>query len=192
MTVASAVSGQSLRCGLASAQLLCTRAGPEPRAPATVVASAPYPERGPGLMSRRRGRILLLRSPLSLRRARQAGAKSPPHAAGANSPCARRGGDPEPRAPAAAALRLCSTPRPRPRAAPLQIPQRPRRTRARSHLSRAPHVVSGFGERPFAEVPDRGRQTLTKCSAPTKLRGRTWGPQFLRTDYVSAEVSCGP
>ncbi|MEJ1270742.1 hypothetical protein NN561_001570 [Cricetulus griseus] len=172
--VASAVSGQSLRCGLASAQLLFAPPGPEAGVPATVVASPPYPARGPRLASRRRGLILLLRRPLSLRRVQQASAVSPPHAAGANLPCARRRGDPEPRAPAAA-LRLCSTPHPRPRTAPLQIPQRPRRTRARSHLSGAPHVVSGFEERLYAEEPGRGRQTLTKCRAPTQPRGEGLG-----------------
>lgn len=76
------------------------------------------------LASRRRGRILLRRRPLSLRRARWAGAASPPHTAGVNLPGPRRRAVREPRAPAAA-LRLCFAPGLRPRAARLQIPPAP-------------------------------------------------------------------
>lgn len=59
--------GKVCAAGSASAQLLCDPPGPEAGVPATVAAAAPYPTRGPRLVSRRRGRILLRRRLLSLR-----------------------------------------------------------------------------------------------------------------------------
>lgn len=91
--------GKVCAAGTASAQLLCAPPGPEAGVPATVAAAAPYPTRGPRPASRRRGRILLRRCPLSLRRAPQAGTASPPHAAGANLLGARH-----PRSPRSPAL----------------------------------------------------------------------------------------
>lgn len=78
-----------------------------------------------------------------------------------------------PRSRGRPAAPLCAAPGPR--AAPLRIPPRPAHSRARSHLSRAPHVVSAVRDVPLQRRSGRGRQTLTK-----RARGRRGGGGGLR------------